>query len=131
MQQPTVRCKITAECDVLPSESPEKVRLALSNILPGADIRITKGTARASSSTPGCLERIFESIHSRKTQGAYMRRLRANMDDDSTWFYLNKQAAFAGVVSLCGGEDESPLGPIRIAIRSGDIEQVAGWLASR
>jgi predicted RNA binding protein with dsRBD fold (UPF0201 family) len=53
-----------------------------------------------------------------------------NMTNDSTWFYLNKQAAFANVITLCDEADESPLGPIKIVLHSKNIEDVIDWLVS-
>ena len=47
-----------------------------------------------------------------------------NSDNDSTWFYLNKQAAFVNTVALCSEANESSLGPIKVVLRSNDIEQV-------
>ena len=52
------------------------------------------------------------------------------MTDDSTWFYLNKQAAFASVITLCDEVDESSLGPIKVVLHSTNIENVIEWLVS-
>ena len=46
------------------------------------------------------------------------------------WFYLNKQAAFANVITLCDEEDQSSLGPIKIVLHSKDIANVIDWLVS-
>jgi len=85
---------------------------------------------RQSSNNLEVLEKIFEVIHSRKTQRIYRRHLNNNLADDSTWFYLNKQAAFVNTIALCGEADESPLGPIKIILESDDIERVIEWLIS-
>jgi predicted RNA binding protein with dsRBD fold (UPF0201 family) len=53
-----------------------------------------------------------------------------NMTEDSTWFYLNKQAAFVNVPVLCDEADESPLGPIKVVLHSTNIEDVIEWLVS-
>ena len=55
-------------------------------------------------------------------QGALERILKKNADDNSTWFYLNKQAAFVDTIALCSEADESSLGPIKIILRTNDIE---------
>jgi len=44
-----------------------------------------------------------------------------------TWFLLNKQASFSGVVVIVEEEDESPLGPIKITIKNQDIEETINW----
>jgi predicted RNA binding protein with dsRBD fold (UPF0201 family) len=51
-----------------------------------------------------------------------------NLDNNSTWFYLNKQAAFAEKIAICGESDESPLGPIKIVLTSNHIEEIIDWL---
>ena len=60
----------------------------------------------------------------RDSKNTYQRILKNNNDGDSTWFYLNKQAAFVNSVALCSEANESSLGPIKVVLRSNDIEQV-------
>ena len=128
MQVPNINCKITGYCDIQSSEDSKKIHTTLSNILPDSKIEIDNNTAKISSNNLESLGRIFETIHSRKSQRAYMRHMKRNLNDDSTWFYLNKQAAFANSVALCDEADESPLGPIKIILRSSQIERVMEWL---
>ena len=52
------------------------------------------------------------------------------MAENSTWFYLNKQAAFVDVVALCNEADESALGPIKSVLNSNNIEEIIENLAS-
>ena len=127
---PNVPCRISAYCPIYSSEDPKKVKQALTNIFEDAKITINKNSAKASSNNLEVLEKIFEVIHSRKTQRIYRRHLNNNLVDDSTWFYLNKQAAFVNTVALCEEADESPLGPIKIILKSEDIERVIEWLTS-
>lgn len=130
MQIPDVTCSIEAYCSINPSEDPKKVEQALSNILSEIDIKINQESLKATSKNLQSLTRIFETIHSRKSQNNFRRQLKHNLIDDSTWFYLNKQAAFANVVALCSEADESPLGPIKVILRSQNIERVIEWLIS-
>ena len=125
-----VACKVSAYCPIYPSEDPKKVKQALTNIFEDAKITINKKTAKASSNNLEILEKIFEVIHLRKTQRIYRRHLNNNLVDNSTWFYLNKQAAFVNTVALCGEADESPLGPIKVILKSDNIERVIEWLTS-
>ncbi len=130
MKIPDVTCSIEAYCSINPSEDPKKVEQALSNILSDIDIKINQESLKATSKNLESLTRIFETIHSRKSQNNFRRQLNHNLIDDSTWFYLNKQAAFANVVALCSEADESPLGPIKVILRSKNIEGVIEWLVS-
>ena len=43
---------------------------------------------------------------------------------------FNRQAAYAGVLALCGSEAESPLGPIYLRIDSQDLDDVIEWLTA-
>ena len=107
-----------------------KVRTAVSNILAGMDEKITDNSLVANSSNYESLTKIYETMRTRKTKTAYRRHLMRNMTEDSTWFYLNKQAAFANVITLCDEEDQSPLGPIKVVLQSKNIEDVIDWLVS-
>ena len=94
------------------------------------NIQIKKDSVKGTSTNLDSLRIIYETIHSRKTQKTYRRQLNQNLTDDSSWFYLNKQAAFVNTVALCEKADESPLGPIKIIIKSKNIERVIEWLIS-
>ena len=108
----------------------EKVRTAVSNILTDMDEKITGDSLVANSNNYESLTKIYETIRSRRSKSAYRKHLLRNMTKDSTWFYLNKQAAFADVVALCDEADESPLGPIKVVLHSKNIEDVIDWLIS-
>jgi len=125
-----VDCKVSAYCTINASEDIEKVRISLSNILTDMDEKITGDTLVANSNNYESLTKIYETIRSRRSKSAYRRHLMRNMAKDSTWFYLNKQAAFANVVALCDEADESPLGPIKVVLHSKNIEDVIDWLVS-
>jgi predicted RNA binding protein with dsRBD fold (UPF0201 family) len=130
MKIPDFNCKIIAYCTINSSEDPTKVEKAISNIFPDIEIQINNNSLKATSQSLEILSNIFEVIHSRKLQYLYRRFLQKNLCDDSTWFYLNKQAAFSNMISLCNEADESPLGPIKIVLTSDHIEQIIEWLAS-
>jgi len=125
-----VDCKISAYCTINASEDINKVRTAVLNVLTDMDEKITGDSLVANSNNYESLTKIYETMRSRKTKSAYRRHLMRNMTEDSTWFYLNKQAAFANVTVLCEEADESPLGPIKIVLHSTNIEDVIEWLVS-
>ena len=130
MRSLDVNCKVSAFCTINASEDMEKVRTAVSNILTDMDEKITGDSLVVNSSNYESLTKIFETMRSRRTKSAYRRHLMRNMAKDSTWFYLNKQAAFANVIALCDEADESPLGPIKVVLHSKNIEDVIDWLVS-
>ena len=130
MRSLDVNCKVSAFCTINASEDMEKVRTAVSNILTDMDEKITGDSLVVNSSNYESLTKIYETMRSRRIKSAYRRHLMRNMAKDSTWFYLNKQAAFANVIALCDEADESPLGPIKVVLHSKNIEDVIDWLVS-
>ena len=127
MSIPKTACIVTATTTINPSENISKIKNAILNILLDAQIEITNDIVTATANIDS-LSKIHEVISSRNTQKAYRRHLDRNLMDDSTWFYLNKQAAFSNVIALCDEADESPLGPIKIILKSKNIEKIIEWL---
>ena len=130
MKIPDFNCKIDVYCTINPSEDQTKVEQAISNILPDIEIQINEDSLKATSQNLETLSNIFKVIHTRKIQRVYRRFLNNNLCNDSTWFYLNKQAAFSNTISLCDEAEESPLGPIKIVLTSKNIEDIIDWLVS-
>ena len=130
MRSLDVDCKISIYCTINESEDTNKVRTAVSNILTDIDEKITDNSLVANSNNYESFTKIYETMRTKKTKTAYRRHLMRNMTEDSTWFYLNKQAAFANVIALCDEEDQSPLGPIEVVLHSKNIEDVIDWLVS-
>jgi len=125
-----VDCKVSAHCTINASEDINKIRASLSNVLIDMDENLTGDSLVANSNNHESLTKIYETMRSRKTKSAYRKHLMRNLTEDSTWFYLNKQAAFANVTVLCDEADESPLGPIKVVLHSTNIEDVIDWLVS-
>ena len=130
MRSLDVDCKVSAYCTINASEDINKVRTSLSNVLTDMDEKITGDSLVLNSNNHESLTKIYETMRARKTKSAYRRHLMRNMTEDSTWFYLNRQAAFANVIALCDEADESSLGPITVVLRSKNIEDVIDWLVS-
>jgi len=130
MKIPELSCSIEVFCAINPSEDLQKIETIILNIFP--DIEINKNNMQITgvSKKIESLSRIFEIIHNRRIIDAYRRTLNQNLSGNSTWFYLNRQAAYVDVIALCNEEDESPLGPIKIILDSQQIEQVIDWLTS-
>ena len=111
-------------CEINPSEDPEKVKSAINNIFPDLPLEITDNDITGKSTNIQVLSQISKSIHENNIKKTYQRILKNNSNSDSSWFYLNKQAAFVNIVALCSEANESSLGPIKVILRSNDIEQV-------
>lgn len=128
MQTPNLECKINIHCPVFPSEDFKKIKKCILNIFSNIDFKISNDSIEATSFSLDSLEKIREVMHSRKSQNSYRRQLNHNLVDNTTWFYLNKQAAFVNVVALCSEADESPMGPIKVIIESNNVENIIEWL---
>ena len=128
MKIPNLNCTIMIHASVNISEDPEKVKQAISNVLPFDELNLGEFFVSAKSNDITLLERIYETIHSKHYGNIYRRNLEQNLDNNTTWFYLNKQAAFAGKIAICKEEDESPLGPIKVTLKSSNIERLTEWL---
>jgi predicted RNA binding protein with dsRBD fold (UPF0201 family) len=128
MKIPNIKCKIEMFCPINPSEDPEKIKKSILNIFPNSKIKIEDFSISAQSKDLTSFEKIYETIHSKRSQKNYRRNLENNLDNDTTWFYLNKQAAFAEEIAICEEAEESPLGPIKVIMTSPDIDRIIDWI---
>jgi len=131
MKIPSVSCKIEMLCSVNPSEDPEKIQKTISNIFPYSTIKTENFSLSSQSNDLKSLEKIYETIHTKQSQKIYRRNLEKNLENDTTWFYLNKQAAFVEKIVICEKADESPLGPIKVILTSSYIDRIIDWIVSR
>jgi len=126
----TAQIEIKIEASVYPSECPEKVISAVTNVIDkcSADFRYgSRVVGRASGSES--LSTIYEQVRSRASMGVLRRMLLDNKIADTTYFFLNKQAASAGIVVIIEDVKESPLGPIRVNIDCEELDMLICWLA--
>jgi len=130
MNTPSVKCEIEIFCSINHSEDPKKVELAISNLFPKCKFKTENFSIIGNSNTINSLEKIHNSIHSMQFQRIYRRTLEKNSSNNSSWFYLNKQAAFANKVAICEESDESPLGPIKVNLTSSNFDRIISWLTT-
>ncbi len=128
MKFPDIDCKIQVFSSINPSEDSEKVKQAILNILPCNNLKSEEFSITGDTDHFQSMEKIYESIHSAQSQRVLKRQLEKHMDRNTTWFYLNKQAAFVERVVLCEETDESPLGPLKVVLTSHNIERIADIL---
>jgi len=128
MNIPSLSCKIEMFCIVNPSESIEKIEIAISNIFPYSIIKNNNFSINAQSKELRSFEKIHQFIQNNKLQKNYLRSLEDNLQGNTTWFFLNKQAAFVEQIAICEESDESPLGPIKVIISSSNIDAIIDWI---
>ena len=132
MPPPEPRARAVLEASVSPSEDPAKVVKALRNILGDSAATESEGERSARLRIEGLrgLDHVKEQLRDRHIRSAARRQLLLNRRGNETSLMLNRQAAASGVVALCGSPEESPLGPVYLTIRSGELEAVIDWLAA-
>jgi hypothetical protein len=118
------------EAELSPSEDPEKVMSAMVGIIGPGPFTVSKrgGGIRIDADSPGTLDRVHDQLRDRRVRGAARRRLLAGRHGSESTVMVNRQAASAGVVAICDSEDESPLGPIYLTVRSDDFDRLLAWL---
>ena len=121
--------ELKVEAPVNSSEDPQKVIDAITNVVERCSPEFRYGSrvvGRATGAEP--LSILYEQVRSRSAMGVLRRMLLDNRAGDSTWFLLNKQAATAGIAAIIEEEQESPLGPIRVAISCEELDALVDWL---
>lgn len=127
--------EVLVEARVYPTEDPEKVKVAIENVLFGGEyelrpspdglghILIARASGREALSKLRALIRIGRI--SDAARGVFLKAITG----DRMIFYLNKQAAYARHISFSEPVGESPLGPIKIEVRCPDPRALIDWLA--
>lgn len=128
MRFPNLNCKIQIFSSLHPSEDPEKIKKSISNVLPNSTISSENFSISGKSDNLESLEKIYETIHSKQSQRVLQRQLEKHSDKNTTWFYLNKQAAFVEKIVICEEADESPLGPLKVILTSPTLDRVIDFL---
>jgi uncharacterized protein len=132
MSQAELKAKLSLEAAVSPSEDPAKVLEAMKNIVGEAKCDIATDTHSAGLRTKDsrAVVHVRDQLRDRHVRSAARRQMLLKRSERSTSLMLNRQAAAAGVVALCGSPEESPLGPIYLTVESDDIDGVIDWLAA-
>ena len=128
MNIPNISCKVEMFCSINPSEDPEKIKKAISNIFPYSTIKTETSLIIAQSKELKSFEKVFETIQSKQSQKIYRKYLEKNLENSTTWFYLNRQAAFVEKIAICEEAEESPLGPIKVVLTSLNIDGIIDWI---
>ena len=120
---------INIRARIQPTEDPSKVAEAIRNIF--GDISLKQNDSEFIALLEGIVSlKSFRSKVAQDRIGDTLRKVFTRWSDgDRLGFGLNRQAAYAGHVSL-NLDNEDPMGPIEVEIR-GDIEKVIDFLCSK
>jgi predicted RNA binding protein with dsRBD fold (UPF0201 family) len=121
---------VSAETIINPSEESSRVIKCLINTVNGGSPEINEEGNLAMVKTEGlhALHHIRVGVKSRFSAGVLRRLFEYNRSNNKTWFLLNKQAAYSGVIAIVESSVESSLGPIMVTITSRDLDRVLEWL---
>jgi uncharacterized protein len=126
---------IHIEAEINPTESEEKVKTAVNNIIVNSTITIEathKGsTLIADSKGKDALIKLRNIFRNDRIRDAARKTLFRSISGNKIIFYLNKQVAFAGHVSFSEEQAESPLGPLKVTIETEQPTHVIEWLAEK
>jgi hypothetical protein len=123
------------EVEVNPTEDVSKVKVAVENVFGPLEFeeqpRPRGSLLIGSSQHLESLSRFGTLLRRERIRAAARRVLLQGVTGDTITFYLNKQVAYAGHISFSEAVAESPLGPIKVQIRSADPPNLINRLASR
>ena len=122
--------ELKVETVLNPSEDPEKVRKCILNVANGCHPTEKSGAMEATCTGILSLHHIRVGIRSKSSSAVLRKLLEWNRKGNLSWFYLNKQAAYSGVISLVERYEESPLGPIKVTMTSNNLDKIMEWLLS-
>ncbi len=127
--------RLRVEAEVNLTEDVNKVKEAVENIFGPLEFQERshpRGSLLIGSSTHGeSLSRFGNLLRRERIRDAARRVLFQGMTGDTITFYLNKQVAYAGHISFSEAVGESPLGPIKVQIKSDNPTKLINWLAPR
>ena len=107
---------VTITCPIFPSEDPQRVAQAVTNIFPGIELNVEEERITAETSDLGHFalqirrQRILDTTRSVLMKGRRGER---------SVFNMNKQAAYAGKISFV--EERTILGTIKVTVEADDV----------
>lgn len=123
------------EVEVNPTEDSAKVKQAVENIFGNLELEEKpqrRGSLLAGQTTNmENLSKFGNLLRRERIRDAARGVLFKGLKGDKITLYLNKQVAYAGHVSFSEPMAESPLGPMRIQIKSNNPVKLIDWLAPR
>jgi predicted RNA binding protein with dsRBD fold (UPF0201 family) len=122
------------EVEVNPTESEQKVKEAVERVFGAMNVQIKplhKGSLLLAEATgQEALANFHNLLQREHIRSAARAVFLQGLERTSVNFCLNKQVAYAGHVSFSQEVGESPLGPIKVKIKSKDPRQVVDWLTA-
>ncbi|AEH24607.1 RNA-binding domain-containing protein [Pyrococcus yayanosii] len=124
--------EVEVEAYVYPTEDIEKVKRAMLNLVPGLEFEAyDKGeylllVGRTKSKK--ALQRLYELFRGQQILDTARAMLEEGYFGEEIIIKVHKQVAYVGKVNF---NEDSPLGPITIIIRTKEPQRLMKWLAPR
>jgi len=123
---------VEVEACVYPTEDVERVKKAITNLIPDIEFETREGkdctVLVGRTDSMKALSRLYELFRGQAILDTARSFLEEGYFGGEIIIRLNKQAAYAGLVNF---NEESPLGPITVVIRTEDPKGLMKWLAPR
>lgn len=114
---------IRVKAQIQPTEDPEKVKKAITNLFGDISLNIEEDLISGRLTEITQLRELRSRIAQDRIKATLNKTLTRWIKDDYLSFGLNRQAAYAGHVSL-NLTNEDPMGPIQVQIRRNATEIV-------
>ena len=125
---------VHVEAEINPTETEQKVRQAVENMFGPMNMQVKpqhKGSLLlAEAKGQEALTKLRNLLQREHIRAAARPVLLNGLETKSLSFSLNKQVAFAGHVSFSTEPTESPLGPIKVEIKSENPRQIIDYLTA-
>jgi uncharacterized protein len=117
--------EVEIQADVHTTEDPDKVVQSVRQIFPDAEVEFTDGEVRARS---GSLDTLLRKAREERVLDAARGTLwRGRLDEGSTRFEVNKQAAYVGRLNF--NEVTHPLGDLVVTVQTDDLNALLDKIA--
>ncbi|MCL1984755.1 MAG: hypothetical protein FWG58_05105 [Methanomassiliicoccaceae archaeon] len=107
---------VRISCPIFPSEDPQRVAHAVTNIFPGIELAMEEDRFTADTTD---LEHFALQIRRQRILDTTRSVLMKGRRGERSVFNMNKQAAYAGKISFV--EERTILGTIKVTIEADDI----------
>lgn len=126
--------KVIVQVELNPTEDESKVVKAISNLTGVQSFKKHVLGNRAYIVQEGdssLLSNLRALLRRERILDAARKAMLAGVKGSTITFHINKQVAYAGHVSFCMPNGESPMGPITFHIQTEDPKSLIDWLATK
>ncbi|MDR0791305.1 MAG: hypothetical protein LBE47_02070 [Methanomassiliicoccaceae archaeon] len=109
---------IRISCPIFPSEDPERVMRAVSNIFPDAALDVNENMITAEQTD---MRHFGEQIRRQRILDTARSVMIKGRKGERSVFHMNKQTAYAGKISFV--EEKTILGTIKVTLEADDITE--------